>query len=89
MKLNAYVTDAWTTASWLCKFSNFGSEIGLAITVGVFLALLIGLGSTIWFLPALGIDVAVFLVAALVWAGADVKLLRNSFKERTLSSRCF
>ena len=70
MKLNAYVL---TLGLLLAGFATFlvSAETGLAITVGAFLALLIGLGSTIWFLPALGIDVAVFLVAALVWAGAE------------------
>ena len=71
MKLNAYVLTLGLLLAGFAVFATSAPEIGLSITVGAFLALLIGLGSTIWFLPALGIDVAVFLIAALVWAGAE------------------
>ncbi len=73
-KLNAYVLTLMLLLAGFAVFAAVSPEIGLSITVGAFLALLIGLGSTIWFLPALGIDAVVFVVAALVWAGAEKNL---------------
>lgn len=73
-KLNAYVLTLLLLLAGFAVFAAVSAEIGLAITVGAFLALLIGLGTTIWFLPALAIDAGVFIVAATVWAGAEKNL---------------